>query len=255
VQQREQSVVRQSKPAPSPDAARAPRRLTREVILEATMGLLEGGGADAVTTRKLGDALQVHPTAVYRHFRDKDELLRAAADLVLEPIGEGLEAFRDDPLALAAQMCVQLRQVLLERPAAAAVMAPGPSRKEHEARFTETVLGLLKASGLSDQDAVMGYHAMVEYSVGSATIDATLAGRSSDEREDVHRRWRADYLALSADQFPYSTALAPLMYPSAEDQFRYGLELLVVALRARTAVPAEDPPPKRATRRSAPIRR
>lgn len=236
-------MVRTAEPA-GPVEGAGPRRLTREVILQATMGLLEGGGVDAVTTRKLGAALQVHPTAVYRHFRDKDELLRAAADLVLADIGAGLEQYSDDPLAQAAQMCIQLRHVLLARPAAATVMAPGPSRKEHEGRFTETVLGLLRSAGLSDQDAVMGYHALVEYSVGSATIDATLASLPDAERADVHRRWRADYLALSTDRFPHSTALAPLMYPSADDQFEFGLDLLVHALGARTGALPADPRPR-----------
>ena len=36
----------------------------------------------------VGDALGVHPTALYRHFRDMDELIREAADHILEGLVE-----------------------------------------------------------------------------------------------------------------------------------------------------------------------
>lgn len=74
-------------------------RLTRARIVAAVTDLLEHGGVDAVSTRTIGEALDVHPTALYRHFRDMDELLREAADGILAGIADGIR----DPAASAGQ--------------------------------------------------------------------------------------------------------------------------------------------------------
>jgi AcrR family transcriptional regulator len=47
-------------------------RLNRAKIVAAVTELLERDGVDAVSTRTIGAALDVHPTALYRHFRDMD---------------------------------------------------------------------------------------------------------------------------------------------------------------------------------------
>ncbi len=211
------------------------RRLSRQAILEAALRVLEVRGADALTVRSLGDELGMHPTAFYRYFRDKDELLRGVADLILADVLDGLEpaAAGDDEAALAEArtLTIRLRSVLVNRPAAAQVLAPGPSRQSNELAFTERLLGLLRAAGLSDEKATLTYHGLVEYAVGSARIDAPLAQRSESERDTVYRRWRADYLALSATEFPHSTALAGHMYVGADRQFEFGLDLLFAGIR------------------------
>ena len=63
-------------------------RLSRERIVAALVELLEAGGVAAATTRSVGEALQVHPTALYRHFRDMDEVVREAADHILEGLAD-----------------------------------------------------------------------------------------------------------------------------------------------------------------------
>ena len=72
-------------------------RLTRARIVAAVTDLLEHGGVDGVSTRTIGEALDVHPTALYRHFRDMDELLREAADGILAGIADEVRAAPDGP--------------------------------------------------------------------------------------------------------------------------------------------------------------
>ena len=76
-------------------AAGSSPRLSRERIVAAVVDLLESGGVDAVTTRTVGEALQVHPTALYRHFRDMDDLIRevAPAYFTTGEQAEGADAF------------------------------------------------------------------------------------------------------------------------------------------------------------------
>jgi hypothetical protein len=51
----------------------------------------------------------------------------------------------------------------------------------------------------------------------------------------VHRTWRADYLTSSPEAFPHTVRLAQDLYPSIDEQFDYGIDLLVEGLRQRIA--------------------
>ena len=64
-------------------AGKTPGRqhLDREVILSAAIDLAATGSA--ITFRALGAALGTDPTAVYRHFRDKQELMQALVDRLI----------------------------------------------------------------------------------------------------------------------------------------------------------------------------
>jgi TetR/AcrR family transcriptional regulator, tetracycline repressor protein len=217
---------------PSAVKGKAPR-LTRQRIVDAVVDLLETGGVDAVTTRTVGDALGVHPTALYRHFRDMDELIREAADHILEGLVDPLPHGSDE-LAVVYDLCLRLRNTLMSHPGAASGVASGPSRMPHERVFTERILDLLCRAGLPDEHAVMGYHALIEFTVGSSAIDA--AGPDSEGDEDArHRAWRADYLAAPPDDFPVTVRVASRLYPSQDAQFEYGLSTLIDGLRLRVA--------------------
>jgi hypothetical protein len=102
----------------------------------------------------------------------------------------------------------------------------------HERIFTERMLQLLSRVGLPDQDVVMAYHALIEFTVGSSAIDARGLVTEPDE-EKRHRAWRADYLTASPEEFPVTIRLALQLYPSQQAQFEYGLRTLVDGLRLK----------------------
>ncbi|MET9971050.1 helix-turn-helix domain-containing protein [Streptomyces sp. NPDC006356] len=62
--------------------------LTREEIIEAAVEIGTAEGPAGVTFRALGSRLGVVATALYRHFRDKDELMLALADQIFVEIAE-----------------------------------------------------------------------------------------------------------------------------------------------------------------------
>jgi AcrR family transcriptional regulator len=209
-------------------------RLTRARIVAAVTDLLEHGGVDAVSTRTIGEALGVHPTALYRHFRDMDELLREAADGILAGIADGAGAGESgDALEAVAALCLRLRAVLMSHPRAAQVMASGPARMPNERVFTEKMLGLLSEAGLAGPEVTLAYHALIEYVVGSAAIDTAGTSDSPEDVEARHRLWRAAYFAASPAEFPHTTRLAPLLYPSLDEQFAFGIDVLIAGLRQR----------------------
>lgn len=66
-----------------PRAAALPADERRAAIVEATVPLLLEGGT--VTTRHIADAAGIAEGTIFRVFADKDEVLRAAVDAVLDP--------------------------------------------------------------------------------------------------------------------------------------------------------------------------
>ena len=92
----------------------ARKSLSRELILEAALGIVGTDDMNELTMSRLGRALDADPSAVYRHFRNKDELLLAMADVMLEEVVHHLRAGRRTRIANLRHMTWVLRRVLPE---------------------------------------------------------------------------------------------------------------------------------------------
>lgn len=57
-----------------------PRLSTSERILRAARALFERGGAEAVSMRRVAEAVGLTPMAIYRHFPSRDALLKRISD-------------------------------------------------------------------------------------------------------------------------------------------------------------------------------
>ena len=75
------SDTTQTRPAAPPPAGRPPA-LTRDQVLAAALQIIDEQGVEALTMRRLGQALDRNPMGIYRHAADKDALL----DLVVEHV-------------------------------------------------------------------------------------------------------------------------------------------------------------------------
>src|SRR5690348_17626429 len=64
--------------------------LTPDRIVTESLRLLDTGGVAGFSMPKLGRALGADPTAVYRHFASKDDLVLAIADRLIEEALTGL---------------------------------------------------------------------------------------------------------------------------------------------------------------------
>ncbi|MYR07072.1 TetR family transcriptional regulator [Gordonia sp. SID5947] len=69
---------------------------TRQALLDAAVVLLDRGGPEAVTLRDVGAGAGVSRSAAYRHFVDKDALLKAVATDAWAAVAVGLDAITGD---------------------------------------------------------------------------------------------------------------------------------------------------------------
>jgi AcrR family transcriptional regulator len=202
-------------------------RLNRKSIAIKAADLIGTEGLASFSLRSLAKSLGVDPASIYRHYENLDDLLREVADLALTPVTQKFNT-TDDPRDDVRRLLTRLRHVLLTS-GVARLNAAGPSRHENELRITEVMLGSFKKLGLPTKDAVMAYHVLIEYTVGSASLDAPLAS-SSAERHDTYKRWRTDYKSVDAAEYPAIAAHASRLYPSSDKVFTTGLDALLAQL-------------------------
>lgn len=67
----------------------------RRAILDAARDLFVSQGYEAVTMRKIADAIDYTPTAIYYHFKDKEEILRSLVNAGFTMLAERLHGVQD----------------------------------------------------------------------------------------------------------------------------------------------------------------
>ena len=204
-------------------------RLTPDRIVSAAIDVIGEVGFEQFSVRKLGDALEADPTAIYRHFRSKDALLRAMGDRGLAGVTDDLptSSWRD----CIRELCVRIRVANLAQPALAALVRGAPPRHRNELLITETMLAELHRAGFDTATAAQAYHALIELTIGSATIDAPIASMAPWERDQAYAEWRSDYAALDPQTFPHAVAMAASLYPgTADGRFAFALDRLLGGL-------------------------
>jgi AcrR family transcriptional regulator len=210
-----------------------PPTLSRERIVEAAVALVVRQGAEQLTVRSLGEALGCDPSALYRHFRNVDDLHRAVGDHFLSDVDIAPRS-REGWRAAVRRLCIELRAAQLRQPRLAALVYAAPTRLGNELAFTEALFRELRRGGFRAPAAAKAYHSLIELTVGSAAIDAAIAALPVGERTATYEQWRHDYASLDEGQFPALRAVAPQLYRgTADDRFEDALDLVLAGLTAR----------------------
>ncbi|KAA0269810.1 MAG: TetR/AcrR family transcriptional regulator [Acidobacteria bacterium] len=212
-------------------------RLSRESILDRYIELADRSGGTEVSLRALGESMGVDPTAVYRHFRSKDELLTAVTDRLLAGVVDAFEPTGDWRLDLRA-LALLTRGVYLSHPRLARLLAHSPSSHPSNASLIEACLAALRSAGLGDADAAAAVELMENYVAGVSSLNAEMG-----DAEDG--AWRRELAALPPVRYPHVTAVADRLYRGDDRNFEFGLDLILDGLEARagliSSLPARGP--------------
>jgi AcrR family transcriptional regulator len=225
--------------AHSMQAAPAPTRqskLDAATIVSTACALADREGPSAVTMRRLGAELGVDPTAVYRHFRSKQELLDAMADHLFEQLRRDFRR-TDDPRTNLRETMLAGFRLYRSHPGLAVALARQRDESSALAALADLVIGELRAVGVSDRDAAWAYHTIVDVIVGTGLFHSV-----SPEFLDPADRaaTRRAFAALPPETHPHTVTVAAHLYPDAEDVFRFTVELLLDAIELRAAESAAE---------------
>jgi TetR/AcrR family transcriptional regulator, tetracycline repressor protein len=219
-----------------------PRRLTPGRVVAEARRIGADKGIDALTMRRLADALGVMPNALYTYFPDKASILDAVLDDLIGDVErpDSNASPRPGLVSLAASY----RGLLLTQPGLIALTVSRPQTGPKAIRLREHGLTLLKRAGLSDADAVRAYLALFAYTTGFVAFEA---GRPAGKRDAEQRAdTRKVHDSLPADEFPTTRALASRLAQRPGDaEFTHGLERLLdgfAVTRPEAAPPGRAPP-------------
>ena len=210
--------------------------LSQSEIVTVALEIAEAEGADALTFRRLGKALNVAPTAVLRHFRDKDDLLLAIGARLLDEALDEVDESEPDWRTRVLALCRATRRSYAKHPRVALLVATRTLRREAEFRAADLVLGALEQAGLSGREAASVYRALVDTVLAWTSFIAAVDATGADVMERDSLSWSREYLVVPADRFPHIRNVAEhLAEVDKEDQFDLALHLILDAVAARAA--------------------
>jgi AcrR family transcriptional regulator len=176
--------------------------LTPEMIVTESLRLLDADASAGFSLPKLGRALGADPTAVYRHFASKDDLVLAIADRLIE---ESMAGFSALPcwLDTIAQSTRRLRATYRAHPAAAALSATRTTQRPAEMRIVNVLIGAMLEAGFEGAAAATAYRAIGDFALSWAGGEAAFLVLSSSQQHADRSAWTRAYLAVDRTEHPH----------------------------------------------------
>ena len=206
-------------------------KLTRERVIAAALCVMDTEGLEAVTMRRVAREVGVEAMSLYNHVKDKDDLLQGVCNRVMADF-----AFPTEPGKWADRCRAgarSWRRVLQAHPDVMRLFAEthGPSTSSPESlKPTEFALRLLQEVGLSDRDTVQAFHAFGGYIQGFVMMEGgSIKGRTPEEHAPSLDDGDLEAFPTLHAVNQYWTDCDP------DEQFEFGLDLLIRGLKARVA--------------------
>ena len=205
-------------------------------MLAAAVELADAEGIDAVTMRRVGEALRVEAMSLYNHVANKEDLLDGMVDLVFAEVDlpDATVGWSDAMAGRARSM----RATLLRHRWAVGLMesriAPGPASLRHH----DAMLGCSRRAGFSIEMAAHAYSLIDSYVYGFVLQEVTLPFELSVDGSNLEEMVQTILPDIS-DEYPYLAELTAehvlqVGYNYA-DEFEFGLTLLLDAMAARAS--------------------
>jgi AcrR family transcriptional regulator len=213
--------------------------LTPELIVKESLRLLDENGVDGFSMPKLGRALGADPTAVYRHFASKDDLVLAIADQLIEDAMSGLEphACWVDTVTDTVR---RLRRTYCDHPAAASLSAWRTTQRPAEMRIVNILIGAVLAAGFEGAAAARIYRALGDFTLAWAGSEAAFLALDPRQQENDEAAWTRAYRAVDHRVYPHIWRLREeLPDVSDDDIFETILSLVVAGLTQMAPRPCD----------------
>ena len=194
------------------------RLIDRGTVVAAALLVVRADGLAALTLRRLADDLGVTAAALYRHVRDKDELVSLLGDAVFEQVELPTAADGDwaEQLAIIAR---RTRTVLADYPGLGLYVVDSmrifPSA--NALRLADASLRLLLQAGFDPKTAATAQFALRHFASAGLPVDPSL---------------RAAVMSVPVNGFESLYAVGPFLSPEDADAgFEFGLRCFLTALR------------------------
>src|SRR6478735_1325908 len=215
-------------------------QLSRSMILQAALAIVDRDGVDGLSMRRLSEAVGRDPVMLYRHVSSKAAVLDGVAEIVLAKLS--VDSTDPDWAGQLRTVARDFRQLAVTHPNVVPLLVTRPlatplgQRPPGMLRPLEDVVALLTSSGFSGADALHIYRVLFGYLHGHILTELQEVIERPEETDDV---LRLGLHRLAVTEFPQVRALASALanYDGAAELDR-GLDLLLVGLAATLTPPS-----------------
>lgn len=211
--------------------------LTRELLVRESLRLLDKNGVAGFSLPKLGRALGADPTAIYRHFASKDDLVLAIAEAMIEEACVGLEPSPCwvETLSDIAHRC---RRSCLEHPAAASLATYRTTQGPAEMRTVDLIIGALNQAGFTGKEAAVAYRAFGDFALFWSGGEASFLALDKKAQQKDRDAWTHAYLVADRAVYPSIGGIREeLAAVKDDDIFETILSLVLDGIIARAPRP------------------
>lgn len=207
-------------------------KLTADRILDGAVALADEIGIDALTIRRLANALDTKPMTIYHHLPNKDAIIGGMVNRVFEEIELPTvdTAWREAMTRRSGSM----RAVLGRHPWATSLLDSRTNTGHAGLRHHDTRIGCLRNAGFTM--SMIGHTLAVldSYVYGFALQEVALPATSGDEIAELAQQMVNQ---SDAGEYPNLMQFATEQVMSGNydfaDEFDYGLNLILDGLEAR----------------------
>jgi AcrR family transcriptional regulator len=209
------------------DVPRSP--LSRQRVVRAAIRHADEGGLESLTMRRVAGMLEVAPMALYRHVRNRDDLIDAMIDVVFGEIALPLGG--TDWRAAMRDRAISLRDALARHRWAIGLMEsrrhPGPANLRHH----DAVIGKLRSAGFDLAMVAHAYSLLDGYIYGFALTKMSVPFDTAAEMDAMASDM---FEPFPAGEYPNLTEFVTdhVLKPGYDyaEEFEYGLDLILTAL-------------------------
>lgn len=195
--------------------------LSRARVLDAAVAVADEQGIDALTLRRLAEALEVHPTSIYNHLPSKDAILSGLAERMLEEanLPDHVDTWQEWVRVFASSM----RDLARRHPGSFAVLTRRPAQGAAASRHVEAALDAFHRGGFPVSTAWYALSGTALAVMGLAQNETASAGPTPTP-VTAH---------LTAERFPRIAQTLLLAEADPDQMWALIVESLIAGLAAQ----------------------
>ena len=215
--------------------------LTAERIVEESLRLLDTGGVAGFSMPKLGRALGADPTAVYRYFASKDDLVLAIAERLIAEAMDGLVP-SECWVETLIDTTRRLRRTYLAHPAAASLSSCRTTQRPAEMRVVDVLLDTVFQAGFEGLEAAVVYRSLGDFALSWCGGEAAIWALPESVQATDQAAWTQTYRAVDRAEYPHIWQVRDeLPLVTDDDIFESILAMVISGLCQRAPRPCSCP--------------
>jgi len=212
---------------PRENRSRGRPALPPDRILAAAVDLLDEQGAEALSMRSLAQRLESGTATLYRHFSNRSELVSMVIDHMLGEVDLDAHAVAELPWQQACILFAQhMFDALGRHGNVASLLIEYTPMGPNALANRELCLTVLLDNGFAPAVAAHAFATLARYVVGFAIQLSGSAAVNGQQDAELS----AAFHELDASRYPATVAVADDLPVPLEEEFAYGLRLIVAGL-------------------------